>query len=442
MTLDADSGAQARTGGVYPWYFLAVILAAYVLAFVDRQILNLLVEPIKRDLHLSDTQVSLLQGLAFALFLSLAALPIGRLVDTRRRITIVAVGIGFWSLATAACGLARGFPQLLVARIGVAVGESVTPAGYSLIGDHFPPRRMGLAISLYQMGPYLGGGLALLGGALLIRHTEGMSLALPVFGELHGWRLVFFLVGLPGVLLALLASTLREPARTGAGRAAPPSPAEVGAYFRTNAWAILGLNLCTASAATMSYGFSAWAPSFLIRTFHMTPAQVGAVYGPVVLVCGVAGALTAGLVGDRVVARGVRTGRLAVIVAAVLLAVPCVIAAVLAPTAGAALALIAPTSYLVAIGLATAPAALQDITPPRMRGVQHAMGILAVNLVGLGLGPTAVALVTDYVLHDEAGLRYALLAVAPAALVLSALFGAASAPAYQACRVRIASGPA
>jgi MFS family permease len=438
LTLEAHGETRARPGW-YPWYFLAVILAAYVLAFVDRQILNLLVEPIKRDLHLNDTQVSLLQGLAFALFLSITGLPVGRLVDTRRRITIVALGVGFWSLATAACGLTRGYPQLLAARIGVAVGESVTPAGYSLIGDYFSRKRMGLAISLYQMGPYLGGGLALLGGSFAIGRTAHWSVVLPLFGELHGWRLVFLLVGLPGVVIALWAATLREPARRGAYHAAPPSVREVGAYFRANASAILGLNLCTAAAATMSYGFSAWAPSFLIRTFHMTPPQVGAAYGPIVIVCGVAGALSAGLAGDWAVGRGVRMGRLAVIVAAVLLALPCVIAAVLAPTARAALSLIAPTSYLVAMALATAPAALQDITPPRLRGVQHALGILAVNLVGLGVGPTAVALVTDYVLHDEARLNYALAIVAPAALALSALAGILSASAYRACRERIAS---
>ena len=438
VTRDTDGEAHALPDGWRPWYVLAVMLTAYVLAFVDRQILNLLVEPIKRDLHLSDTQISLLQGFAFAVFLSLTGLPIGRLVDTRRRITILAVGVSFWSLATAACGLARSFPQLLAARIGVAVGEAVTPGGYSLIGDLFPHRRMGLAISLFQTGPYLGGGLALIGGGLLVAHTARWSVTLPLAGELHGWRLVFLLVGLPGLLVSLWAATLREPARTGPGRGAAPAGAEVAAYFRANAAAIVGLNLCTAAAATISYGFSACAPSYLIRTFHMTPPQVGAAYGPIVIAAGVAGSLSAGVAGDWAVGRGLRVGRLGVIVAAVLLALPCAVAAALAPNAAVALTLIAPTSYFAAVALACAPAALQDITPPRMRGVQHALGILAVNLIGLGLGPTAVALVTDYVLHDEAQVRYALATVAPAALALSALCGALASPAYSACRERLA----
>jgi MFS family permease len=442
LARNGDGAAQTWPGGWRPWGLLAALLAAYVLAFVDRQVLNLLVEPIKRDLHLSDTQVSLLQGLAFALFLSAAGLPVGRLVDKRRRITLIALGVGFWSLATAACGLVRGYPQLLAARIGVAVGESVTPGAYSLIGDLFPPRRMGLAISLYQAGPYLGGGLALIGGAWLIAHTAGWSLGLPLFGELHGWRLVFLLIGLPGLLVALLVACLKEPARTGPSRAAAPSPREVGRYFRANAGAILGLNLCTAAAATMSYGFSAWAPSFLIRTFHMTPPQVGAAYGPIVILAGVAGSLSAGIAGDWAVARGFRVGRLGVMVAAVLCALPCATAAALAGSAGAALMLIAPTGYFTAVALAGAPAALQDITPPRMRGVQHALGILAVNLVGLGSGPTAVALVTDFVLHDEGRLRYALATVAPAALAFSALFGALAAPAYSSSRRRMVADSA
>jgi MFS family permease len=426
-----DEGDEARARGPYPWYFLAVILAAYVLAFMDRQILNLLVEPIKRDLGLSDTQVSLLQGVGFALFLALAGLPIGRLVDTRRRVTILSAGVAFWSLATAACGLAAAFPALLAARIGVAVGEAVTPAGYSLIGDWFPRRRMGRAISIYQMGPYLGGGLALIGGAALIRATAHVE------GPVSGWRLVFVLVGLPGLVLAALAATLREPARTGAART-PASRAEVGAYFAANWRAVLGLNLATAAAATMSYGFTAWTPSFLIRTFHMTPPQVGAAYGPIALGCGVAGSLAAGLVGDWVVSRGWRGGRLLVIVAAAALTTPLAAGAALAPGAGAALALLAPTSFLVAVALATAPAALQDITPARLRGVQHALGVIAVNLVGLSLGPTLVALVTDRVLKDEGAIRYALAGVAPAALVVSAILGLVALVPYAACRERMA----
>jgi MFS family permease len=415
------------------WGFLAAILAAYVLAFVDRQVLNLLVEPIKRDLHLSDTQVSLLQGLAFALFLSVAGLPVGRLVDRGRRTAILAAGAAFWSLAAATCGLARTYPQLLAARIGVAVGEAVTPGGYSLIGDLFPPRRMGLAISLYQTGPYLGGGLALIGGGALVALAAHWSL----FG-IGGWRLVFVLVGLPGLAVALLLACLKEPARTGAARTAPP-PAEVAAYFRANLGAVVGLNLCTAAAATMSYGFSAWVPSFLIRTFHLAPPQVGAAYGPIVILGGAAGSLTAGLAGDWAVGRGWRAGRLGVMVAAVALAAPFAVAAALAPSAGLAFLLIAPTGYLVAVALAGAPAALQDITPPRMRGVQHALGILAVNLVGLGLGPTAVALVTDKVLRDETALRYALASVAPAALAVSALAGLAALHSYGSSRLRLAT---
>jgi MFS family permease len=404
----------------YPAYALAVLILAYVLAFVDRQILNLLVEPIKRDLQLSDVQISLLQGLSFAIFLSIGGLPIGRLVDTRRRTRLLAIGIACWSVASAACGLARGYGALLLARIGVGVGEAtMTPSAYSLIGDYFPPRRQGLAMGLYSLGAYLGSGLALVLGAEVVRRVpEGMML--PLLGALRGWQIVFLLVGLPGLIIALWVASLREPAR-GKEQAAVPPIGEVAAWFKANADALIPVNLAVACAAMAMYGLSAWAPALFHRRFAVAAVDAGRTLGLIVMAAGSLGTLAAGMLGDRLDTAGWRDGRLRVLIAGAALAAPCALGAALAPSPAIAFALLAPTIFFLTLAIGSGPAILQTITPARMRGVQHALAVLAVNLIGLGLGPTAVALVTDHVLHDEAKLHVALAIVLPAALLLACL---------------------
>ena len=245
----------------YGWYMVAVLLVAYVFSFLDRQILSLLVEPIKRDLVLSDTQVSLLQGLAFALFNATGGLPLGRLVDTGRRTTIVCGGVAFWSVMTAMCGTAGSFRSLFVCRMGVGIGEAaLTPSAYSLIADSVEPRRFGLALGLFTVGVQVGSGLAFLLGASLIAG--------------HSWRVVFALVGLPGLLIALWAATLLEPIRRGAGATHPPLTA-VMTYLRANARSLGGVYLCMAFAAMTSYTVNAWMASALIRTFGWTAAMAG-----------------------------------------------------------------------------------------------------------------------------------------------------------------------
>jgi MFS family permease len=427
--LDVATPVKTESGGGdgYGWYALAVLVAAYVFAFLDRQILNLLVEPLKRDLHLSDTQVSLLQGLSFALFLSIAGLPIGRLIDTRRRITILSLGVAFWSVMTVGCGLARGYLPLLGFRVGVGIGEAtMTPSAYSLIGDYFSARRLGLAVGLYSVGAYFGAGLALvLGGQITASVPQG-AIIFPVLGTMHGWQVVFLIVGLPGLLVALWASTLREPRRADtAGGAASHKPSlnEVAAYFRANAAPIALVNLCVAFAAMTLYGLSAWVPSFFIRTFGLTAAEVGRTFGLIIMICGPVGSLGAGLLGDLLKARGVRNGRLVVMSAGALCAAPFAVAAMLAHSAGAAFILLAPTLLFLTLAIGSGPATLQEITPNRMRGMQHAVAVLAVNLIGLGMGPTLIALLTDGIFHDEKRLWASLAIAAPCLLLVSTTCG-------------------
>ena len=199
----------------YAWYVVAVLMLAYVCSFVDRQVLALMVPAVRRDLGISDTQMSLLMGLSFALFYSILGLPIGRLADRSSRRRIIVWGIAVWSVMTALCGAARNYWQLFLARMGVGVGEAaLSPPAYSLIADYFPKDRLGTAIGVYSLGIYLGSGLAMmLGGWVTGRVAAAAMWTLPLIGEVRPWQAVFFVIGLPGLLLALWVGTLREPAR-------------------------------------------------------------------------------------------------------------------------------------------------------------------------------------------------------------------------------------
>ncbi len=435
MTVARDGDSQ---GGLYGWYVVFVLVVAYVFSFLDRQILNLLVEPIKRDLGLSDVRVSLLQGFAFAIFLGIGSIPIGRLVDTARRMTIISVGVALWSLATASCGVASGFGGLFLCRMGVGIGEAtLTPSASSVISDHLPPRRRGIGLGLYSVGVYVGAGLALVIGAEVIRHLPP-SVMLPVFGPIHAWQAVFIVVGLPGLLVAAWTASLREPARRdgtdGAKvlHAGPPSLADTFAFFNVNRPVLLALTFCAAFASMTSYGTMAWAPSFFVRDFGWTATEAGWAYGLLNVVFGTAGVLTGGWLGDRLCAQGVRNGRLLLMAGAGLGAAVFALVAPFAPEAGYALALFGPATFFTTVIIGTGPAALQDIMPNQMRGVAIALAVLAVNLIGLGLGPTGIALVTDVVVHDEHKLFYGLAIVPAVAALLSAGCGFLCARNYAA----------
>lgn len=411
----------------YAVYGLCVLIVAYILAFIDRQVLNLLVEPLKHDLGLSDLQVGLLQGPAFGLCLALAGLPIGRLVDTRRRVTVLAVGVAVWSLMAAGCGLAPGYAMLLACRIGVGAGEAtMTPSAYSLIGDWFSPRRQGVAAGLYSMGAYVGGGLALILGGALLKH-------LPASEATPAWRLAFLATAAAGVPVALWVATMREPLRRdAASTTVAPTLREARAWFAgPGGRGALAVNAAVTFAAMASYAISAWTPSALIRAFHLAPHAVGLRFGLTVITAGVAGSLSAGFVGDALRARGLRDGRLWTLGLAALLAIPLAASATRAPSPDQVFLLLWPLIFLVTMAVGSGPASLQEITPARMRGLQHALAVLAVNLIGLGLGSPIVAAVTDLVLRDEAKVGQALALAAPVMLALSAVCALVGRAAYR-----------
>jgi MFS family permease len=422
---------------------VGVLLAAYVLSFLDRQIVSLLVEPMKHDLALSDTQISLLQGLAFSICNGIGGLPLGRLVDTRRRFSIVSAGIAFWSIMTALCGVANRFCSLFLCRMGVGVGEaSLTPAAYSLICDAVAPKRIGLALGIFTIGVHVGSGLALILGATLIAallHSPPPDL--PLIGTLRPWQAVFWLVGAPGLIVSLWALTVREPARQGLSSPLDPPPplsAALG-YLRSNTGALAAVYLCMAFSAMASYSTNAWAVSMLIRTYGGSAVQAGHSYGLVVIAAGALGVVSGGALGDAASARGWPGGRLRVMAAAAAAAIPFALIAPLAETPEAALTRLAPMIFFITMVVGLGPSALQELVPNQVRGMATSIGVLVVNLIGLGIGPTSIALVTDYWLQDEHQLRYALAALLPVMLLISATIGFSGVTQYGKTRASLAN---
>ena len=288
------------------WLTVFILMLAYVLSFVDRQILNLLVGPIRQDLQISDTEMSLLMGFSFAVFYTICGIPLGRLADTRSRRGLIAAGVVFWSMATAACGMARSYWQFFLARIGVGVGEAaLSPAAYSLITDSFPPAKRATALSAYSMGIYIGSGMAFLLGAKVIQFALSQGeIVLPVLGTIRPWQLIFMLLGALGVAFSLLLFLLKEPQRKGVGAGARVPLRDVIAYVKLNRTTVLLHNLGFAGVAFCGYGAAAWIPEFFVRTYGLSRVQVGEWLGWITMIGGSAGILTGGALSDWLRAKG------------------------------------------------------------------------------------------------------------------------------------------
>lgn len=380
------------------WLCVLMLSVCYVFSLLDRLIVSLLVEPMKQSLSLSDVQIGLLQGPAFAIFYAVMGVPLGRLADRVNRRNLIAWAIGFWGLCTAASGLARGFLGLLAARVGVGAGEAaLTPAAYSIIGDSFKGDRLGRAMGVYTVGGAIGSGLALLIGGATYRQLEALGpLTMPGIGVLQPWQMTLVVVGLPGVLLALAVRVLViEPPRTLSNEGS--SFTDVLAMIRAKASLYVPAFATYAAIAGLAYGFVSWVPAFLGRTFSLGPAEVGAGFGPVMLVAGLLGPMVAGAAADRLHARHGTAAPFIII--RVLLAL-LVVASLLAFRADSfSLALIGcgVVGFLAMGLLGLPPLALQLATPSRMRGQVAGVNLMVGNLLGLGLGPLGVALVAQHV---------------------------------------------
>ena len=418
--MTAEAPSQRST--TYVWYVVCVLMMAYVFSFIDRQIFSMVVAPLRHDLHISDSQVSYLQGLVFAVFYTLFGILIGRLVDVYSRRAIIVAGLVMWSLFTTGCGLAATFWQMLFLRMGVGVGEAaLSPAAYSLVADYVPPRRMSVAISLYSAGIYIGSGLSfLLGGKIQTYAAARGAMSLPLVGQIHPWQILFFVVGLPGVLFAPLLYTIREP-RTRGGSLHPTLPiGQVFAYIFANSKTFLLHNVGFGLLSLASYASAAWVPSFYVRTFHWNIGTVGGVFGGIVMIFGSLGIIGAGRVADYLRARGHADANIKVGMWIAIIWIPIHFLMLLARSSTWATVWLVPACVLAAAPFGVAPAAIQQMTPPNMRGQASAVYLFILNLIGLGLGPSAVAWCTQYIFHRDDALRYSMLIVFGAACLLSA----------------------
>lgn len=412
-------------GSARAWLVVAVLCFGSIVSMIDRQVINLLVDPLKADLGLSDTQISLLQGFAFATFYAVMAIPLGRLADTGNRKAVIVGGAILFSAASASCGLATGFATLFVARMATGVGEAtLAPAGFSLISDHFPRERLGVPLSLFTGMSFVGSGLALIFiGWLLGLLGERPTLALPGLGVLADWQLAFILATLPGLLFVALMLTVREPMRRdhGGGAALGATFAEVVRFASDNRRTLVPIYVGLPLLAASQFSLNAWVPSFFMRVHGMEASEIGPVFGTMVATLSTAGVFASGWLADRLAGRGRRDAYLLVPMLAGLAAIPFAFAFPLAGSASTALLLLAPLMFVGSMPFGAGTAAIPAIAPNRMRAQLVAVYMLVGNLVGAGAGPWLVAVATDRLFGDPLALGRSLALVVPLLAAAGAL---------------------
>ncbi len=386
----------------YRRYVLGLLAVVYVFNFMDRTILIILLQPIKDELLLSDTQLGLLSGIAFALFYVTLGVPIARLADRYNRVNIIAFSIFLWSLMTAVCGLAGNFIQLLMARIGVGVGEAgCTPPAHSMISDYFDSGSRSTALGIYSLGLPIGSFLGVLAGGWI--------------AQLYGWRAAFLVVGLPGLALALLVKlSIREPARGLAEGRQPPAanlpPLREVARYLWGRKTFVHITLATSLLAFTSFGTGTWIPPFLIRSHGMGLGEVGTVLAILTIVAGVAGTLGGGILGDRLARRDLRW-YVWLPVIFMLAGIPFLVAGLLVANTYLALTLwLLPTlSFYAYVG--PVMAVIQRLAALRIRAMSVAVFFFFTNMIGMGLGPLLIGWISDLThrLFGDDSLRYALM---------------------------------
>lgn len=397
-----DAAAQDYPAGARrAWFAVSIFLVVYILSYLDRQVIGLLVEPIKASLGISDFQVGMLQGVAFGLFYAAFGLPLGWLVDRYSRRGVVYFGMTLWSLAAAACGLASNFWQLLIARFGVGIGEaSVNPAAYSLFADLFPKRRLALALGVFGAGSMVGSALALIAGGVLISELQKLgTMTWPIVGTLEPWQMVFICTGLPGVFFAFLLWLVHDP-RTGKPVAQPdPKAPGLWRYMMEHKGYYLGHFVGCGIFAAVAYAI-AWLPTMMLRRYDMDIAEVGISMGIAGISAGIPGFLFTGWLADRWFAGGRKDAHLRYfVVTGPILAIVGAVGFHYATSFWMLLPFLLTIHFLQPM-TGPAVAQLQMATPPEFRGRVSAVYGLFFNLIGMCLGPPSVAFFTDFVFKD------------------------------------------
>lgn len=406
----------------YAWSVVAILCFGAVVSMLERQVINLLVEPLKSDLGISDTQISILQGFAFAIFYAAMALPIGRIIDAKSRIGVIVCGAIVFSVATFTCGLVASFALLMLARVFVGVGEAtLMPAGMSMLGDYFPPDKLGRAVGLLIGSTYAGTGIALIVlGSVLGWLGARPDFVLPVIGVARDWQLAFMIAALPGFVFVALMALVREPPRSSpTGVVGEPVPfTETLAFVRANLRHVIPIFIGIPLLAAASFGMSAWIPTFFIRTYGWSASEIAPIFGLIIILCGTGGTVAGGVLSDWLAKRGVRQPGLLVPIMTGLLAAPFVIVFPLAGQAHLSIALLVPAIFIASMPFGAGTAGIVAFAPNRMRGQMVAMYMLLATLVGTGGGPWAMAAWTDSILGNPASVRWSIATVAGGLLVI------------------------
>ncbi len=417
-------------GRAYPFYVVGVLLAAYILSFMDRTVMSLLIDPIRRDLALTDTSIGLLVGFGFVLVYSIAGLGLGHLADRRDRRLMIAAGMLVWSVATSASALATGFMSLLAARILVGVGEaSLSPASYSLIASYFPKERLGLATSIYALGTVLGSGIAagLIGVvARLVGHSTTWAGITPGSGN---WRLIFLTVGAMGLPFLLLIFTIREPRTrtTQDGLSLYDTFKVLKEHKRVFGGIMIGYAVMT----IVSFTAVLWGPTYFIRLHGYTAASIGSMFGIVMGIGGTAGVLVGGILTDRLTRRGVLDAPPRVVVLSLLIQTALFPAAYLSSTRTLAIGFFAAAIFFMAFQGGLQGASIALLAQERMRGLAMAIYLLLANLIGMGCGPLFVGLITDHWFHAPLAVGKSLAIVAVSSSLLAIAILISTLPAFR-----------
>lgn len=400
------TGPEPAYPPVYAWLVVALFLACHVFSYIDRQVISLLVQPMKASMGLSDTQIGLLQGLAFGLFYAAAGVPIAWLVDSGRRARIAWVCVGLWSFATMGSGVAKSFVGLLVMRATTAIGEAGLPtAAMSIFSDLFPRHKLARATDFFILGPFIGGGLALVLGAAVLDHFGNVaSVDVAGLGALEPWRIVFLMVGAPGLLLAAaVALLIREPARRQtvllSGRTDDVDRVHgiretLRVLFTEHRYFVV-CTLGLTCSVVVFFSVAAWFPTHIIRTFSLVPASAGHALGPIFIACGTSGTVLASLLATA----GSPANPLRRVYGVTGIALVGLLGSVLglfvADGYAASLAVYGCAIFFLSGVMSLGPVPAQMVLPNRMRAQGMALQALVFSVVGAGLGPLLVGAVTD-----------------------------------------------
>ncbi len=419
--IEQDASVAAPRDRSYPheryaWWVVAVLTLALLVSFIDRQIVALVVEPLKTDLGLSDTQIGWLYG-GFAIFYAVAGLPLAVLADRKSRRFIIMVGIVAWSIMTVACGLSRNFFQLMLARIGVGVGEATLgPATHSLVGDYFPRDRIPMAMSVFQIGAVVGTGLAFwIGGIVVEFAANSPPVDLGIFGTMRPWQMTFIYVGAPGILVALLMLTVQEPPR----RAQVPTGSfklsdlnQLKDFYIRNKETVIAHHLGFTCFALVGWAFVFWTPTYFTRVHDIPAGEASQLFGFIFIFAGPAGVLWAPWMAQYFAKRGRKDANILGGMLGGAIVIPIIILIQLAPAPIWAWLLYAPAIFFVNSPFGLANGALPVIAPPDKRAQIAALYALQSAIFGMGIGPMLGGFISDVLFPGPEGVRYSIMLMA------------------------------